>query len=122
VKSTRTAFAVVLAAAALLLVVVTLTGGALAENVKPEMTGSSPIPVLLVDGALALAVTVLASALVVPAARSSDLAWVGGGALVFVMSVGFALAASSPALARRLSHGAPLSGVVAEVIGLSGAP
>jgi hypothetical protein len=120
--ATRTAFAVVLAAAALLLVVVTLTGGALAEDVKPEMTGSSPIPVLLVDGALALAVTVMASALDVPAARSSDLAWVGGGALVFVMSVGFALAATSPALARRFSYGAPLSGAVAEVIGLSGAP
>jgi hypothetical protein len=120
--STRTAFAVVLAATALLLVVVTITGGALAEDVKPEMTSAARIPILLVDGALAFAVTALASALDVPKGTSADLAWVGGGALVFIMAIGLALTATSPALARRFDTRAPLSGAMAEVIGLSGSP
>jgi hypothetical protein len=75
---------------------------------------------MLVDGAIALAVTAIAASIDLPRDRSSDATWMGGGALVLLIAIGAGLMYRSPLLARAVAEASPLAGAVAEPLGLAG--
>ena len=120
--STRATVTLILGAAALVLFVVTLAGAALADGAGPPASSAARVPALLVDGALALGVAAFAGFVDVPSDRSHEARWMGGGALVFIVSVGVALAWRNPSIARDVPSRAPLAGMVADLIGLSPDP